>query len=261
MHPGQANVINVRLSIGDKKTLLQKCLPEWQSSKGAMSDFHVESIFAERVWGFCQSLRWSLDSSLMANRLLAVLGAALPAGREANPSLLLSTWSTEFWASQCKEIWTYRREPSKGPLHSWKDWNISAVRKGWENRYYSSWRRDSLQRTSWWVMLGSNKQRTRLLLVAHIDGTRGNVQKLKYRNIYTFFNWKSGQILEEVAKRCSGAFILGHIKNMSGCGWLWATCMRWPCLKRENGLDDLQECLPTSAMLWFCDCELKMRET
>lgn len=131
MHPGQANIINVRLSIEDKKTLLQKSLPEWRSSKGAMLDFHLESIFAERVWGFCQSLWLSLDSSLMANRILAVLGAALPAGRRGNPSLLLSTWSTGSSSGppSAREIRTYRREPSKGPLHSWKDWSTSAVRK------------------------------------------------------------------------------------------------------------------------------------
>lgn len=68
-------------------------------------------------------------------------------------------------------------------------------------------------------IVGSKEQRTRLLLVAPIDGTRGNGHKLTYRNIFIIFNWKSGQILEEVAKRYSGAPVLGHSKNLSGHGY------------------------------------------
>lgn len=32
----------------------------------------------------------------------------------------------------------------------------------------------------------------------------------------------------------------------------WTTCSTWPCLSWEYGLDKLQRCLPTSAILWVC---------
>lgn len=57
---------------------------KWQSSKGTVSGFHLENIFAERVWGFCQFPRWSLHSSAAS---WAMLGAvARRWGRQSLPS-------------------------------------------------------------------------------------------------------------------------------------------------------------------------------
>jgi len=40
------------------------------------------------------------------------------------------------------KTWAYWRESSKGPLR-WRDWSISAMKKGWESWDCSTWRREA----------------------------------------------------------------------------------------------------------------------
>lgn len=49
-----------------------------------------------------------------------------------------------------------------------------------------------------------------------------------------------------------------HPSRYSRVHWIQslATCSRWPLLVHRVGLEDLQRCLPTSIILWFCDLSL-----
>lgn len=64
------------------------------------------------------------------------------------------------------------------------------------------------------------------------------------------FFFGGSKTLEEVASR---NFSVSETWWYSQPNWLWSTCSWWSCFNYRVRLRDLQMCLPTSVILWFCD--------
>jgi len=136
-----------------------------------------------------------------------------------------------------RETWTYWTESSEGPKKQWKNWRISPVRKGWENRDRSAYRREGLWEH---ISICTNTQRkgaknteySQLSTLVPRARTRGRWHELEDRefplNIRKHFfgvqvpeYWH--RLPREAVESLAGRY------SEADWTWAWALCSAWPC--------------------------------
>ena len=157
-----------------------------------------------------------------------------------------------------KEMWTYWREPNKGPRRLLRDWTISPMREGWD-------------RLAWW------REGSGGIFLMYINTLRKGAKRTDSGSFLwcpvtgpeaVGMNWNTGgslwtwgntfllrateqwnRLLRKVVDSPSLEILESHLDAVLA-SQLCVALLEW-----QFGADDLQRCLPTSISLWFWFCE------